>query len=335
MTAPQGVPDISPPLPWHRGAWQRFSEQLQQQRLPHAILLAGARHTGLEHLALALARLLLCESPSGGLNCGQCHACDLSASGSHGDFLWLAPEGSSRVIKIDQVREAVSFAYQTASFGAHSVIVLDPADRMNAAAANALLKSLEEPSPGTYLILTCTQLHALPATIRSRCQLVRLPTPSREEGLSWLDPITGDRAASEQLLDAADGLPLLAEAMFRDPDGEAGFAVQLAFHGLLDGSLERPAAVAALAAVPAPQMLDSAIVALQLQLRQLDGVSLRHGPGRKVLELLDELGRLRLAVEGGANPNLPLLAERIVGKIQQLLGPAGQGDTIGVSKGRI
>lgn len=334
MTAPQAPTAVTTPLPWHGKAWLRFSEQLQQQRLPHAILLAGARHTGLERLALALARLLLCESPSGGLNCGQCHACDLSASGTHGDFLWLAPEGGSRVIKIDQVREAVSFAYQTASFGEHSVIVLDPADRMNAAAANALLKSLEEPSPGTHLILTCTQLHALPATIRSRCQLVKLPTPSREESLSWLDAISGDRAAGERLLEAADGLPLLAEAMFREPDGEAGYAVHLAFQGLLAGSLEQPAVVSALAAAPAPQMLDSAIAALQTQLRQLDDAGLR-GPGRKVLELLDELGRLRLAVEGGANPNMPLLAERIVGKIQQLLGPAGQGGTIDVSKGRI
>jgi DNA polymerase-3 subunit delta' len=136
------------------------------------------------------------------------------------------------------------------------------------------------------------------------------------------------------LLEAADGLPLLAEAMFREPDGEAGYAVHLAFQGLLEGSAEQPAVVTALAAAPAPQMLDSAIAALQSQLRQLDDAGLR-GPGRKVLALLDELGRLRLAVEGGANPNMPLLAERIVGKMQQLLGPTGQGGTIDVSKGRI
>jgi DNA polymerase-3 subunit delta' len=322
-------------LPWHGAAWQRFNEQLQQQRLPHAILLAGPMHTGLERLALALARLLLCESPSGGLNCGRCRACDLSASGSHGDFLWLEPEGGSRVIKIDQVREAVGLAYKTASFGARTVIVLDPADRMNSAAANALLKSLEEPSPGTHLILTCTRLHALPPTIRSRCQLTKLPVPSQSAGLSWLDLITGDRGTSEQLLAAADGLPLLAEAMFRESDQKEALAAHLACRALLDGTLDPAAVASALAAAPAPQVLDSAIRTLQSRLRQFEAAALRGRQGRAVIGLLDELGQLRLAVEGGANPNMALLAERIVGKVQQILGPAGQGDNIEASQGRI
>ncbi len=104
MTELIGLPAVSPPLPWQSDAWQRFNEQLTQGRLPHALLLLGVAHTGVDRLALALARMLLCQSPSGGLNCGQCHACELSATGAHGDFLWLQPEEKSRVIKIDQVR---------------------------------------------------------------------------------------------------------------------------------------------------------------------------------------------------------------------------------------
>ncbi len=334
MSAPQQLPAISTPLPWHAAAWQRLNEQLEQQRLPHAILLTGAAHTGLEQLALALARLLLCEAPSGGLNCGQCHACELSASGNHGDFLWLSPEGNSRVIKIDQVRDAVGLAYQTASFGVRTVIVLDPADRMNSAAANALLKSLEEPSAGTHLILTSTQLHALPATIRSRCQLVKLQTPAAAESLAWLDHITGDRATSETLLAAAEGMPLLAEAMYREPDSDELFAVHLACHGMMEGRLDPAGAYAALAAAPVPQMLDSVIAALQASLRRLDRASLRGSTGRASLALLDELGQLRLAVEGGANPNTALLAERIVGKVQQILGAGGRDDNIDRTRGR-
>lgn len=334
-SAPQQLPAVSTPLPWQANAWQRFNEQLEQQRLPHAILLTGAAYTGLERLALALARLLLCEAPSGGLNCGRCHACDLSASGNHGDFLWLSPEGNSRVIKIDQVREAVGLAYQTASFGARTVIVLDPADTMNSAAANALLKSLEEPSAGTHLILTSTQLHALPATIRSRCQLVKLHTPSAVESLAWLDPITGDRASSENLLAAAEGMPLLAEAMYREPDSEELLVVHLACRSLMQGRLDPAAACAALAAAPVPKMLDSVIAMLQASLRRLDRVALRDRPGRDSLALLDELGQLRLAVEGGANPNTTLLAERIVGKVQQILGAGGQGDNIDRTQGRL
>ncbi|MCP5186541.1 MAG: hypothetical protein H6991_02120 [Pseudomonadales bacterium] len=87
-----------------------------------------------------------------GLNCGHCHACDLSGSGNNGDLLWLAPEGKSRVIKIDAVRALVDFTNRTAGFGLRKVAVLCPAENMNASAANALLKSLEEPSAETYLI---------------------------------------------------------------------------------------------------------------------------------------------------------------------------------------
>ncbi len=335
MTTPQSLPAISAPLPWHTAAWQRFNDQLGQQRLPHAILLAGAAHTGVEQLALALSRLLLCEAPEQGLNCGHCHACELSASGNHGDFLWLTPEGSSRVIKIDQVRGAISLAYQTASFGRRKVIVLDPADRMNASAANALLKSLEEPAADTHLILTCSQLHALPATIRSRCQLVKLATPTEAESLDWLATVSGDRDASERLLQAAQGLPLLAEALYREPDNDEQFAVHLACRGLLEGSVAPANAASTLAGANAPQVLDSVIAALQAQLRELDATSLRGARGRGTYELLDELGRLRLAVEGGANPSMPLLADLIVGKVQQILGAAGQGDTIRGTQGRL
>ena len=150
-----GLPETSAPLPWQGEAWARFNQQLADGSLPHALLLAGVANSGKSRLALALARLLLCQSPSGGLNCGKCHACELSANGSHGDLRWLQPEEKSRVIKIDQVRETVNFATKTANFGANKVVVIAPADVMNTNAANALLKSLEEPSAGTFLILVC------------------------------------------------------------------------------------------------------------------------------------------------------------------------------------
>ena len=150
-----GLDPRSEPLPWQQEAWQRAGEQLVGGSLPHALLLAGPAGVGKAEFALALARLLLCASPVDGGNCGQCHACELSASGSHGDLRWLQPEEKSRVIKIDQVRAAVEFAGKTASFGERKVIVFEPADALNVAAANALLKSLEEPTACTHLILVC------------------------------------------------------------------------------------------------------------------------------------------------------------------------------------
>ena len=315
-----GLPDISAPLPWHAAAWQRFNQQLAEQKLPHAVLLAGVPHTGASRLALALARLLLCHQPSGGLNCGRCQACELSASGSHGDFIWLQPEEGSRVIKIDQVREAVGPAYQTAGFGERKVIVLAPADAMNIASANALLKSLEEPSPGTHLILVCNQLHSVPPTIRSRCQIVKLPTPGPEECLPWLDNLTGDHAQSKKLLGLCDGLPLLAESMYRDQDAEEVHAVRLACRGLFAGRVAADSAVGILAQGDAEEMLDQFYMSAQAYLKALDREGLRGVNGRAAFALLDEVGGIRRAVGGGANPNRQLLAEVLVGKVQDIVG---------------
>ena len=174
--------------------------QVQNEQLPHALLLVGGLHAGLPELALALTRLLLCSEPEGSHNCGHCHACVLSASGAHGDFRWVEPVEKSRVIKVDQVRDAVQFSNQTAAFGLRKVIVLAPADNMNLDAYNALLKSLEEPAANTFWILVCHGIFGVPATIRSRCQIRRLAIPDEVSALDWLDKKTGDREQSQALL---------------------------------------------------------------------------------------------------------------------------------------
>lgn len=314
------LPDISAPLPWHTSQWQRFNQQIQEQKLPHAILLAGVAHTGASRLALALSRLLLCHQPSGGLNCGQCQGCKLSASGSHGDFMWLQPEEGSRVIKIDQVREAVGLAHQTAGFGSRKVIAIAPADTMNISSANALLKSLEEPSPGTHLILVCNQLHSIVPTIRSRCQIVKLATPEPDQSLPWLDALTGDRAQSENLLELCDGLPLLAESMYRDQDAAEVHAVRLACRGLFSGQVSAEKAIGVLSKAETEEMLDQFYMSAQARTRTLDRGQLAGPGGRRIFALMDEVGTIRRAVGGGANPNRQLLAEVLVAKAQDVLG---------------
>lgn len=315
-----GLPEISAPLPWHATQWQRFNQQLQEQRLPHAILLAGVAYTGASRLALALCRLLLCHQPSGGLNCGQCQACKLSANGSHGDFMWLQPEEDSRVIKIDQVRSAIDLARQTAGFGSRKVIAFAPADAMNISSANALLKSLEEPSAGTHLILVCNQLHSIPPTIRSRCQIVKLPTPTPEQCLPWLEALTGDRSQSETLLELSDGLPLLAESLYRHQDADEVHGVRLACRGLFAGQVSAEKAIGVLAQAETEEMLDQFYMSAQARARTLDRMQLAGRGGREMFALMDEVGVIRRAVGGGANPNRQLLAEVLVGKVQDVLG---------------
>src|SRR5690606_10913494 len=114
---PSGLPPISAPLPWHEREWIRLTQQLDNGMLPHALLLVGRPYTGKSQLAMALARLLLCAHTEGALNCGRCHACELSAGGGHGDFRWVTPGEKSRVIKIEQIRDVVRFSTKTAGFG--------------------------------------------------------------------------------------------------------------------------------------------------------------------------------------------------------------------------
>ena len=322
MTQLTGLAPVSAPLPWQGELWSRLNQQLQDSQLPHALLLNGAEHLGKASLALALSRLLLCAAPSGGLNCGDCHPCALSASGAHGDFRWLEPQEKSRTIKIDQVRELMSFATKTAGFGLRKVMVLAPADSMNVNAANALLKLLEEPAPNTHLILVCHRLQGVPATIRSRCQILKAPVPAIEDSLQWLDRLTGQREESTRLLALSGGAPLLAEAIYRRADGEELIKVRVAINGLLAGKVAANEVVSLLAGAQTDEVLSQFMISLQQLARRYSGERLSSTSGQAVFQLLDHINGITRAVHGGANPNKQLIAEALVGKVQRVLGTA-------------
>jgi DNA polymerase III subunit delta' len=328
MTVPDNLPAVNAPLPWQAQDWSRLGLQVQNRLLPHGLLLDGPRHTGKARFALALARLLLCQQPRDGLNCGRCHPCELSASGSHGDFRWLQPQDKSRVIKIDQVRQVVEFATKTASFGQRKVVVLSPANSMNISAANALLKSLEEPAEDTYLILVCDRLHGLPATIRSRCQLLRLAIPDQEQSLAWLDQLTGERTQSALLLELAGGRPLLAERLFQEDGVERLQAIHLVLAEVVRGKASSADVAALLADEGLEQVLARLAEELQVFLRTLGKEQLQSPGGRAAFGLLDELTGLQRAVTAGANPNRQLLLDAILAKFHRQLGDGGAGGNI-------
>lgn len=323
-----GLQSVSAPLPWQAQDWSQLSQQLANGKLPHALLLAGNQYTGKARLAMALSRLLLCHQSSGGLNCGHCHACQLSASGSHGDFRWLQPEEKSRVIKIDQVRAVVEFTNKTAGLGQRKVVVLAPADSMNVNAANALLKSLEEPAADTYLLLVCHRLHSLPATIRSRCQILKLVAPDIPQCLAWLDQVTGDRAQSKHLLALADGRPLLAEQLFYDDAADTLARRRLALQGLLTGQVSAPEVGALFAEASVEEFLAQLAAELQGLLRRAQAKQLTSRQGRAAFTLSDEIVRLQRAVSAGANPNRQLIVEALSGKFERELGDGLLGDNI-------
>ena len=233
-------------LPWLEPSWARLRQAQAADRLPHALLIVGARGLGKRRLATLFARALLCPRPGpDGLACGSCTDCRLNAAGSHPDLARVGPdpESKSGEIPIDAIRELTERAVLTPVRGAHKVVLIDPADRMNAAAANALLKTLEEPTGNTLLMLIAEQPGRLPATIRSRCQLLKLPVPAPDQALAWLTPLLGETAAPRLRL--AYGAPLRALEEFDQSTLDSREALVRSLIGIGRGELDPVAAAAA------------------------------------------------------------------------------------------
>lgn len=199
--------------PWHEAIWAGLRQRLERDQLPHAILLAGAAGLGKRELATQLTAAALCSDPVKGDACGKCRSCRFLRAGTHPDLhplnLELNTQGNLRKeIVVAQVRELSRTLSMTSQLGGRQIAVIDPADQMNRPAANALLKTLEEPARDTIMVLIADQPWRLPATVRSRCQAFTLHTPSRELALQWLQQQSID--AAESALDAAGGNPGLA-----------------------------------------------------------------------------------------------------------------------------
>jgi DNA polymerase-3 subunit delta' len=206
--------------PWQRPHWERLAAAAAAGRMPHAILLAGPRGTGVEEFALCVAAHVLCERPvPDAVCCGTCRPCELFAAGSHPDCFRLEPdpESKSEQISVGQVRELIYFMHLSRQFTRSRVALAYPAENMNRAAANTLLKTLEEPPPFSVIILATHQPGNLPITVRSRCQHVLLHETHSAEALRWLESRAGvDAKSAPALLRHARGAPLLAESLARD-----------------------------------------------------------------------------------------------------------------------
>lgn len=221
------------PLPW---LGKPLQDALRTQR-GHALLVHGAQGTGQFELSLCLAQAWLCEG-EGAVEkpCGTCASCHLVQAHSHPDLLVLVPEAlreslgwgggdegddeksskakPSKEIKVEAVRAAVSFAQSTSARGKGKVVVIHPAERMNAISANTLLKTLEEPPGVARFVLSCGAPDALLPTIRSRCQAVALGLPPADVASAWL--AQHKVAQPEVMLAAAGGQPLEALAWVQE-----------------------------------------------------------------------------------------------------------------------
>lgn len=202
------------PYPWQQEQWTFLQNRTQTARLAHGLLFTGPAGTGKRDFARAFAAATLCRKPiTGGLACGECEACLLVRAGTHPDLLLIAPPEDKTQIVIDQIRELCRALGLKSHAGGYQIAIVAPADQMNASAANSLLKTLEEPTDNTVLILVTDRPTRLPATVRSRCQPLRFPAPALEQGRAWLEANTGPDDNTALLLRLADGAPLRAAAL--------------------------------------------------------------------------------------------------------------------------
>lgn len=174
---------------WLAPASEQLLAAQRAGRLPAALLVHEDPGAGGGQLALQFALQLLCREPQpDGRACGACARCRRVLAGEHPDLHHVMPdpELKSGQITVDQIREASATLSMTAYEGGASLVVIRPAEAMNRQACNALLKTLEEPRSGAHLLLLTSQPSRLPATVRSRCLVLRAAAPSRQQALEWL-----------------------------------------------------------------------------------------------------------------------------------------------------
>jgi DNA polymerase-3 subunit delta' len=204
----------TPVPPWTAAQRVTLTAAFRAGRLPHALLIHEAPGAGGEWLATWAAQLVLCQN-SAQAPCGACAACRRVWAQQHPDLSWLRTAEDSQQIRIEQVRELAADLALTSHAGGYKVAIVTPAEALNRFAANALLKTLEEPPSRTLLVLVTTQPSRLPPTVLSRCQRLRVRAPARAEGVTWLTALrgTGDWNAALDVLGEAPMLAARAEPL--------------------------------------------------------------------------------------------------------------------------
>lgn len=202
-TRPDGL------LPWQQNLWEHCLSLICEQQLPQAIILHSERGFGITGFSQRVADAILCHSEKE-KPCGECLPCRTGKTRDNPDFFLIQPQEEHGVLKIIQIRALTDFLSTTTHYG-RKVVLVSGAEQMNTAAANALLKTLEEPPGYATIILVCHFPSLLLPTIRSRCCTLHLSPPSNEVMVAWLRRESDrDEETCLSHLNAASGMPLLA-----------------------------------------------------------------------------------------------------------------------------
>lgn len=322
--------------PWQEALWQQLANRAQHA---HAYLFYGPAGIGKRDLAERLMAQLLCQNPGAGGACGQCKGCHLLAAGTHPDAFVLEPEEADKAIRVDQVRELVGFVVQTAQLGGRKVVLLEPVEAMNINAANALLKSLEEPAGNTVLLLVSHQPSRLLPTVKSRCVQQACPLPDHAAALAWLAHALPECTPEQrdELLALAGGSPLMARRLQGQGVLEQRALVVEGVKKLLKQQTSPSQLAEAWKSLPMLMLFDWFCDWSQLMLRyQLsrdeEGLGLADmrkvvqyladkTPQHKLMAMQDWLLQQRQKVLGKANLNGALLLEALLVQWASLPGP--------------
>ncbi|MCS3409041.1 DNA polymerase III subunit delta' [Serratia sp. AKBS12] len=202
--------------PWLNAPYRQLIAQYAAGRGHHALLLHAAAGNGDEALVYGISRWLICQQRNGEKSCGTCHACRLMLAGNHPDYHVLAPEKGKSSLGIEPIRQVIETLYSHAQQGGAKVVWLAQAESLTEAAANALLKTLEEPPANTYFLLGCREPSRLLATLRSRCFYWHLTSPDEQLGLQWLNrQVVANPTDCLTALRLHDGAPIAAEQLLQ------------------------------------------------------------------------------------------------------------------------
>ncbi|WP_449758289.1 DNA polymerase III subunit delta' [Erwinia persicina] len=210
--------------PWLNHSYRQILSQHQQQRGHHALLIQALAGMGDDALVWGISRWLMCRHPQGLKSCGECHACQLMLAGTHPDWYRLEAEKGKSSLGVDAIRGVTEKLYHHAQQGGAKVVWLPDAGQLTEAAANALLKTLEEPPKNTWFLLSSREPSRLLPTLRSRCLLWHLAPPDEAQSLQWLQKQCPaglkERAAALRLSGGAPAaaLTLLEEKIWHQRD---------------------------------------------------------------------------------------------------------------------
>lgn len=317
---------------FHENQWRQVLGS-GLERIHHALLLHGRTGLGKEVFADTLAALLLCANPQGSNPCGECEACRWRLAGTHPDLRRIDPNESEDEsageteggrekrgqpsIRIDQIRELDDFVYVGSHRAGRRIALILGAESMNPAAANALLKMLEEPPASVYFILVTSKPRALLPTLRSRCMSIAFQVPARVDAEAWLRTEQADPAAT-RLLGLASGAPLVVKRW--SEEGRIGLLEQAT--KLCEGPPRDPIALAEawsrltgarglsmehLVDVLQRWITDQALAAAGTRPRYFPEFSIKSGSSLALPRLLAcsrELARIRRSARHPLNPQL-------------------------------